>query len=124
MELHEMFHDWEEIEKYSARTVIFSERDAADVMYIVISGEVELTLLNEPLGMEIKGGMIGEMAMLSTTATRSATATALTKVKVARLNRDQFRALIGENTEFALHVMKVLANRLIVANSYIAWQLK
>ena len=124
MELHEMFHDWEEVEKYSARAVIFSERDAAAVMYIVISGEVELTSLNEPLGMEIKGGMIGEMAMLSTTATRSATATALTKVKVARLNRDQFRALIGENTEFALHVMKVLANRLIVANSYIARQLK
>jgi len=123
MTLLEMFHDWEEIEEYSARTVIFSERDSADAMYIVISGEVELTLLKEPLGMEGKGGMIGEMAMLGPTATRSATATALTKVKLARLNRDQFRAFVGENTEFALHIMAVLANRLIVANSFIARQL-
>jgi len=123
MKLLEMFNDWEDIEEYSARAVVFSERDAADAMYIVISGEVELTLLNEPLGMESEGGMIGEMAMLGPTATRSATATALTKVKLARLNRDQFRAVVGENTEFALHIMAVLANRLIVANSFIARQL-
>ena len=123
MKLLEIFHDWEEIEEYSARTVIFSERDSADAMYIVISGEVELTLLKEPLGMEGKGGMIGEMAMLGPTATRSATATTLTKVKLARVNRDQFRALVDENTEFALHIMTVLANRLIVANSFIARQL-
>jgi len=122
MKLHEMFRDWEETEEYSARAVIFSERDSADVMYIVISGDIELTLFNEPLGMESAGGMIGEMAMLGPKATRSATATALTKVKLARLNRDQFRAFVGENTEFALHIMAVLANRLIVANSVIARQ--
>ena len=120
MKLLEMFHDWEEIEEYSARTVIFSERDSADAMYIIISGEVELTLFNEPLGMESEGGMIGEMAMLVPSATRSATATTITKVKLARLNRDQFRACVGENTEFALHIMTILANRLTVANSFIA----
>ena len=122
MKLHEMFRDWEETEEYSAQAVIFSERDSADVMYIVISGDIELTLFNEPLGMESAGGMIGEMAMLGPKATRSATATALTKVKLARLNRDQFRAFVGENNEFALHIMAVLANRLIVANSIIARQ--
>jgi CRP/FNR family cyclic AMP-dependent transcriptional regulator len=122
MKLQHLFHDWEDVEKYSARTVIFSERDPADAMYIVISGEVELTLFGEPLGMESEGGMIGEMAMIYPTGTRSATATTLTKVKLARLNRDQFRELVGENTEFAFHVMAVLANRLQVANSYIARQ--
>lgn len=122
MNLHEMFRDWEEMEEYSSRTVIFSERDPADVMYIVIEGEVELTLNGEPLGMESKGGMIGEMAMIYPTGTRSATATTLTKVKLARVNRNQFRALVGENTEFSFHVMAVLANRLIVANTYISRQ--
>jgi len=124
MKLQEMFSDWEDIEKYRANTVIFVERDPADLMYIVISGEVELTLRDEPLGVESKGGMIGEMAMLYPNGTRSATATTLTKVKLARLNRDQFRALVDENTDFALHVMGVLANRLIVANSFISTQMK
>ncbi len=118
MKLLEIFGDWDDVEEYSARTVIFSERDPADVMYIVLSGEVELTLRGEPLGIEGEGGMIGEMAMIAS-ATRSATATTLTKVKMARLDRDQFRGFVGQSSEFALHVMAILANRLRVANNYI-----
>ena len=119
MNLKEMFHDWEDVVEYPARTVIFSERDSADAMYVVISGEIELTLLGEPLGMENEGGIIGEMAMIHPSGTRSATATTLTKVKLAKLNRDQFRKIISENTDFAFHIMAVRANRLIVANTYI-----
>ena len=119
MELLEIFREWEDMEDFRANKVIFSERSPADIMYIVISGEVELTLHDEPLGIEGEGGMIGEMAMLGPTATRSATATTLTKVKLARLNRDQFRGFVSENSEFALHVMNILANRLRAANYYI-----
>ena len=121
MRFLEMFSDWEDVEEYRAGTVIFSERDPADVMYIIISGEIELTLHGEPLGAEGEGGIIGEMAMINS-ATRSATATTLTKVKLARLNRDQFRVFIDENTEFALHVMAVMANRLRAVNEYITTQ--
>lgn len=124
MKLQEMFNDWEDVEKYRANTVIFAERDPAHLMYIVLSGEVELTLGDEPLGIESPGGMIGEMAMIYPNGIRSATATTLTKVKLARLDREQFRALVGESTDFALHVMGVLANRLVVANSFIATQLR
>ena len=121
MKFLEMFHDWEDIVKYRAGTVIFSERDPADVMYVIISGEIELTLHGEPLGAEGEGGIIGEMAMINST-TRSATATTITKVKLARLDRDQFREFIDGNTEFALHVMAVLANRLRAVNEYITTQ--
>ena len=121
MKFLELFHDWEDTEKYRAGTVIFAERDPADVMYIILSGEVELTLHGEPLGAEGEGGIIGEMAMINS-STRSATATTLTKVKLARLDREQFRVFIHENTEFALHVMAVLANRLRAVNEYITTQ--
>jgi CRP-like cAMP-binding protein len=121
MNFLELFRDWEDIEVFRARTVIFSERDPAEIMYVILSGEVELTLHGEPLGAEGKGGIIGEMAMINS-ATRSATATTLTKVKLARLDRDQFRALVGENADFSLHVMAVLANRLRAVNNYITTQ--
>jgi CRP-like cAMP-binding protein len=124
MKLQETFRDWNDIVEYRAGSVIFSERDPADVMYVIISGEVELTLAGEPLGMEVAGGMLGEMAMTHPEGTRSATATAISKVKLARLNRDQFRAFVSENIDFAFHVMSVLANRLIVANAYISRLLK
>ena len=119
MKLQDLFQDWDDTLEYGTNTVIFSERDEADVMYVVLSGEVELTLNGEPLGMESPGGMVGEMAMTHPNGTRSATATTISKVKLARVNRDQFNDLVGENAEFALHVMKVLANRLIIANTYI-----
>ena len=121
MKFLEMFRDWEDIEECRARTVIFTEHDPAEVMYVILSGEVELTLHGEPLGLEGEGGIIGEMAMINS-ATRSATATALTKVKLARLNRDQFRLFVSENVDFSLHVMAVLANRLRAVNKYITTQ--
>ena len=121
MRFLEMFRDWEQMVEYDARTVIFSERDPADVMYVILSGEVELTLHGEPLGAESEGGIIGEMAMINA-ATRSATATTLSKVKMARLDRDQFQALIADNSEFSLHVMAVLANRLRAVDHYISTQ--
>ena len=121
MRFLEMFRDWENTEEYDARTVIFSERDPADVMYVILSGEIELTLHGEPLGAEGEGGIIGEMAIINS-ATRSATATTLSKVKLARLDRDEFKALIADNTEFSLHVMAVLANRLRAVDQFISTQ--
>lgn len=123
MNLREMFKDWEDVVEYPKKAVVFSERDTADFMYVVLSGDVELSLMREPLGMEGPGGIIGEMAMIHPMGTRSATAKTLTPVKLARLNRDQFRKLVSANTEFSFHIMAVLANRLIVANTFIARQL-
>ena len=122
MKFLKMFHNWENVEEFPAQTVIFSEGDPADLMYVVISGEIELTLHGEPLGAEAEGGIIGEMAMINATS-RSATATALNKVKLARLDREQFKVLVGENAEFALHVMAVLANRLRAVNEHVTAQL-
>ena len=116
-----MFRDWEGVEEYRAGTVIFSEQDPAEVMYVIISGEVGLTLRGEPLGTEGKGGIIGEMAMIDS-ATCSATATTLSQAKLARLDRDQLREFIDGNTEFALHVMAVMANRLRAVDEYITTQ--
>ena len=121
MRFLEMFRDWENTEEYDAQTVIFAERDPADVMYVILSGEIELTLHGEPLGAEGEGGIVGEMAIINS-ATRSATATTLSKVKLARLDRDEFKALIADNTEFSLHVMAVLANRLRAVDQYISTQ--
>ena len=123
MKFIDMFRDWKDVQEFRAKTVIFSEGDSADVMYVVLSGEVELTLHDEPLGMEGEGGIIGEMAMING-APRSATATTLTKVKLARVGRDQFREFVSSNADFSMHVMAVLANRLRAVDQYITTQFR
>ncbi len=121
MGFYTMFRGWEDVQEYPAKTVIFSERDAADLMYFIISGEIELTLHGEPVGAEKEGGVIGELAMIDS-ATYSVTATALTEVKLARMDRDQIEVFINENAEFALHVMAVMANRLRAVDQFISKQ--
>jgi len=119
MSMLERFKDWEDVVEFPKGEVIFRELDPADYMYVILSGEVEVTLRGEPLGAELEGGVIGEMAMINN-STRSATTTTLSKVKAARVDRDQFRRIISEDPDFALHLMQVIANRLRVADQLLA----
>ena len=122
MKFLKQFRNWQDVEEYPAQSVIFSERDPADMLYVILSGEVELSLNGKSLGTEVEGGIIGEMAMINS-ATRNATATAVSAVKLARLDRDQFRDMIGKSSKFSLHAMTVLANRLRAVDQYISTEL-
>lgn len=119
MNMLENFRDWADKVEFDRGEVIFREYDPADYMYVVLTGEVEISLRGEPLGAELEGGVIGEMAMINNSQ-RSATATTLSKVTAARIDRDQFRSIIAGNPDFALHLMQVIANRLRVADQLIA----
>ena len=117
-----LFRDWREVEEFDPEAVIFKEGDPADELYVILAGEVDLTLRGESLGCERKGSIIGEMAMLES-ATRNATATARSKVKVAKLDRRQLQKMIRESPEFSLRAMTVLAGRLRAVDRYISAQL-
>ena len=122
MEYLKMFRKWKDMEEHNAQTILFTEGTPADVLYVILSGEVELSLRGESLGIEGVGGVIGEMA-ISPSAERNTTATAITDIKLARLTRYQLNMLMTKNTEFSLHVMAVLADRLRAVNHYITVQL-
>ena len=121
MEFLKMFSHWKEVEEHKAQTVIFEEGAQAEALYVVLSGEVALNLRGERLGVEGVGGIIGEMA-ISPSAALNTTATSLTDVKLARLSRYQLNMLMAKNTEFSIHVMATLANRLRAVNQYITTQ--
>lgn len=119
MDIPDLFRHWKHVENYPPATVIFSKGDAADVLYVVLSGEVRLTLNGSFLSIENGGAVIGETAMLES-ATRNCTAETVGPVTLARLDRSQLRELNRRSSEFSLHVMSVLANRLRAVDSYIS----
>ena len=123
MEFLNKFRDWQDIGEHPARTVIFAEGDPAENLYVILSGEIELSMHGAVLEVEKTGGIIGEMALFES-ATRSSTATALTDVTLARLDRDQISGLMLESSGFSQQIMVVLANRLRAVNNYIAAHLK
>lgn len=122
MGILKMFRNWQEVEEFDSEAVIFTEGDPADQLYVILAGEVELTLHGDSLGSEGKGSIIGEMAMLES-ATRNATAIARGKVKLAKLDRSELQKMIRESPEFSLRAMTVLAKRLRAVDQYISAQL-
>lgn len=119
MNVLNLFKDWEDVQEYGTGDVVFADRDPADGILLILSGEVELQMHGEPLCIESEGAMIGVTAMLGSES-RSGTATARSDVKLARLDRGQLMDLMSKDSEFALHVMSGLANRLRAVDAFIS----
>ncbi len=113
MELIEIFCDWPDQVECPKGKVLFNHGEPADYMYVVLDGEVELKVGDEPLAAEITGGIFGEMALVD--SRRVADAVIIRPSRLARINREQFRSLIQQDPEIAIHLIAVLANRLRVA---------
>jgi len=117
-----LFDKWADTADFSSGSVISSEEAPASVVFVVLSGEIELSLRGVSLGRVGAGGIIGEMAMIGST-TGSPTAKAATDVKLARLDRDQFNRMIANHPEFSLHALSAMASRLRAMNSFVEAQL-
>jgi len=123
MEFLKSLQNWKDVIEHPAETVIFAEGKPAEHLFVILSGEVELSLRGCELEVERQGGFIGEMALFES-ATRGTTATALTEVRLARLDRNQLAGLMNESTEFSMQLMAALANRLRAINEYLATSLE
>ena len=100
---------------YKAGDVIFREGDAANELFIIQSGEVEIRLGNRVLEKLPQYSIFGEMALIDA-APRSATAVAASDLKLVPVTEKQFLFLISNTPHFALNVMRIMARRLRMAN--------
>lgn len=82
-----------------------------DMIYLLLAGEVDISVNTKSIATIHKGEIFGEMAF-STGAVRSATATAKTECTVIALNEKQFHSALRDKPEFAIMLMGVMAERL------------
>lgn len=104
-------HDDAHTRTFDAGETIFKLDDAADCMYVVTSGALEIRIDDTVLERVEAGGLLGEMALIEQLP-RSATAVAVEPTKVSTVDRKRFLYLVQNHPFFALTVMEVLANRL------------
>ncbi len=107
----EIFRNETDTIAIAAGQSIFNEGDAGSAMYVVVEGEVDLLVkgkLVEHLG---PGGVLGEMALLDNVP-RSATAIAKTACRLVEINEKRFKFLVQQTPNFALQMMRVIADRL------------
>ena len=102
---------------YNPGQEIFHMGDPGDACYIVIEGEIDIsvdrtngkdTLLLSTVG---PNDIIGEIAIFGRVP-RTASATAKTRVEVLRISADLFRSVIRENPDAAIELIRSLADRL------------
>lgn len=100
---------------FSTRTVIVSEGDRSDALYVIAEGRCR-AFVSDGSGREAiladlgPGEYFGEVAMEE--GTRSASVITLEPSKLYVVTADRFRAFLAENPDFALHFIRKLLHRI------------
>ena len=109
-----IFQNASDTHSFSAGEYLFRQGDQADVMYILVEGEVDIFVgdaLVETVGPET---VLGEMAMIKDQddETRCASVRAKTDCRVVPIDQKRFQFLLQQTPYFAIEVMRILAHRL------------
>ncbi len=110
--------------RFSTGQIIFHHGDPGGLLYIIEKGKVKIAHTtsdgNEALLAILGAGdYFGELALLDEYP-RSATAEALAPTETLTLGREVFMRYIHSNPEFALHVLRTLAQHIRRLNSQIS----
>lgn len=106
-----MFHNPDDIRSYRSGAVIFEQGAPGEYMYDVISGEVILKRGDKELVRLSAGEIFGETGLINNEA-HSVNAVAASDCTVAQISKRRFLFMVTETPNFALKVMRVLAERL------------
>jgi len=108
--------------EFHAGDVLFHEGELGEEMYVIQSGSVEITKSTGGVEVAIatlgRGEFLGEMAILNDKP-RTATARARDDVKCLVLDAHTLEAMIKNNSEIALRLIKKLASRLDAADGLV-----
>ena len=114
-----LISDEHDVEAYQAGAAVFREGEQGELMYVVRSGEIDISVQGVAVESVGRGRVFGEMALIDG-APRSATATARTDAEVLPVDRRKFVFLVHQTPFFALDVMRTLADRLRAMNERLA----
>lgn len=105
-----MFKDSERTKTFAKGEYIFHQGKEGETMYVILEGEVDILLNDVVVASFGSGKIFGEMALIDDRV-RSASAFAKTDCRVVPVDKESFLYLVKQHPHFALHVMKVLTNK-------------
>jgi CRP/FNR family transcriptional regulator, cyclic AMP receptor protein len=107
-----LFQKQSESESMTAGQVIYREGQPAEVMYGILTGEVELLVEDKVVETLKAGDVFGIRALIYENALRDATAIAKTEGQLVSLDRKRFYFAVQETPMFALNVIRNYSERL------------
>ncbi len=118
MDILELLKDRHDIQTFAEGQNVFEVGDPASVMYVVMSGQVDIVVHEKIIDTVEPSGIVGEMALIDSRP-RSATAIAKTECQVVPINRALFAKLIQSEPDFAIQVMRIMVERLRYMNALV-----
>jgi CRP-like cAMP-binding protein len=100
-----------ELRSCQPQEIVFEQGTPGDHLFVILEGEVDITLNGRILDTHGPGEVFGEMALIDKQP-RSATAVARTACRLALVDEKRFAQLVQGHPYFALDLMRVLADRL------------
>jgi CRP-like cAMP-binding protein len=100
-----------ETRSFDAGQVIFQAGEPGDCMFVVLEGQVELSVRGQVLERLGPGGILGEMALIDSEP-RSASAITRTDTRLVPIRRERFEVLVQEDPEFSIQLMRIIVGRL------------
>jgi CRP/FNR family cyclic AMP-dependent transcriptional regulator len=95
--------------RFKAGRTLFTKGDAADRLYLLAEGQLELTDIGVPLH---PGRIFGEVALFSPGHHRTHTIRCITDCIVLEIHENTVRQLFFQHPAFAFHLVQLLAQRL------------
>jgi len=106
-----LFNNSDEVQLHPAGHVFFREGDPRDGLFVVLAGEVELSVRGRRLDVASPGDIFGEIALIEK-GPRLASAVARTDCRVVVVNEKRFLFLVQQTPFFAIEVMRILVARI------------
>lgn len=107
----DMLRNEPETRSFDAGQLIFQAGERGDCMFVVLDGQVELSVRGQVLERIGAGGVMGEMALIDGEP-RSASAVTLSETTVVPIRRERFDELVKLDPDFSIEVMRVVVSRL------------
>ena len=111
MDLTELFRFETDLVHVAAGEPVFKEGEPGKIMYVLMEGEADIMVGNIVVEKAKLGALLGELALVDD-AKRTATVMAVTDCSLVPIDVKRFLFLIQETPNFALQVMKIIAERL------------
>lgn len=100
----------EEVE-FAAQESVYAFEEPSDALYVVLEGEVRLHRDDQEITVASANDPFGTWALFDDQP-RVTTATAITEVKLLRIDRDEFLDLLSDHVQITQGVLKTLVGRL------------
>jgi CRP-like cAMP-binding protein len=111
MLFYDLFRHSPDFKTIKSGEVLFREGDPGAEMYVLIEGKAEITIQGVSFDTIGQGDFVGELSVIDGSP-RFATVTAKSDCRFVVVDKKRFHFLVDETPNFAIEVMRIMADRL------------